>query len=171
VSYDYTAAKSVEMHTREFAFIRNPLDYSRTAEAVRSLLWSYGIPQEQLDRSRKRLDEVAKCTGTVRIVESRLGRHSVSAGAPAERIEWLKVEVELCKLVPAVLRDSSLESSEAEGPLVVKLGTTRTLYTTDAQVDVTFRNTGTEPIRILNEFDGVPLGAFFGFSLNVSPRS
>jgi hypothetical protein len=102
VSYGYTAAQALQMNTRQFSFIRDPADYARTAQAVRSLLWSYGIAQQQLDQSRRILDEVAKCTVTVRIIDGRLGKHSVTPLAPAERIERLKVEVEveLCKPVP-----------------------------------------------------------------------
>jgi hypothetical protein len=99
VSYGYTAAQALQMNTRQFSFMRDPADYSRTAEAVRSLLWSYGIPQHQLDQSRRILDEVAKCTVTVRIIDGRRGKHSVTPLAPAERVEWVKVEVELCKPV------------------------------------------------------------------------
>ena len=86
MSYGMSARQIVEMNPREFNFVLNRADYDSGAEAVKKLLWPYGIADAELDRAGKILGELPTCRGTLRILDSRVG----------ESIEWLKFQVELC---------------------------------------------------------------------------
>lgn len=92
ISYGYSARETVAMNERAFSFVRDPRDYDRAEEAVRTLLWPYTFSEEQLKRAEETLKQVPTCQGVLRIVDHRLGPDPQAS----ERIEWLKFEVELC---------------------------------------------------------------------------
>ena len=93
ISYGYSAREIVAMNERGFSFVRDPRDYDRAAEAVRTLLWPYTFSEEQVKRAEETLNQVPTCQGVLRIVDHRLGPDPQTS----ERIEWLKFEVELCR--------------------------------------------------------------------------
>jgi hypothetical protein len=93
-SYGNSATQAIQMSERPFNFVLNNADYEMMTEAVRRLLWPANVSEAELADARKVLAETPTGSGSLRILNARVGGES--EGNEGGWIEYLKFEVELC---------------------------------------------------------------------------
>ena len=91
-SYGKSAAESVAITPREFAFLADPSDFDRAIDVVRRLLWPGNATDAQLDAARRTLDAVPTGRGQLHIRDATFGR----APDGAQHIARLAFAVTLC---------------------------------------------------------------------------
>jgi tetratricopeptide (TPR) repeat protein len=98
VSYGFSAEQILEMNPRGFRFVRSQSDHDRARADVETMLGSAPVPQgktwqEAFDAASQDMEHIPYCTGSVRILDSRL---TEAPGSDTKVIDWLKFHVELC---------------------------------------------------------------------------